>query len=205
MTKLDVNNVKISDLVNKYIVQKDESVSGGAYNNSGNLLIAITENTALKTGDYTKVYDAVLIPWEKATGKVDTDVKVGTTMVRVMDSSTTTKKVMQVSIGTDVNNTYNVPTFNDDKVFKAIDTIHFTGTDYAKLILGGIKESINSLFAITPYDVSLDMINGAELLSNVVAPTPGKAEASGGASSNVSESTVTKVSEEPKETEEKAK
>lgn len=202
MTKLDVNTVTIDNLVNNYIVQKDESVSGGAYNNSGNLLIAITENTTLKTGDYTKVYDAVLIPWEKATGKVDTDVKVGTTMVRVMDSATTTKKVMQVSIGTDVNNTYNVPTFNDDKVFKAIDTIHFTGNDYAKLILGGIKESINSLFAITPYDVSLDMINGAELLSNVVAPTPGKAETSGGASSNVSESTDTKVS---KETEEKGK
>lgn len=202
MTKLDVNTVNINDLVNNYIVQKDESVSGGAYNNSGNLLIAITENTALKTGDYTKVYDAVLIPWEKATGNVANDVKVGTTMVRVMDSSTATKKVMQVSIGTDVNNTYNVPTFNDGKVFKAIDTIHFTGSDYAKLILGGIKESINSLFAITPYDVSLDMINGAELLSNVVAPTPGKEGTSGGASSNVSGSTGTGVS---KETEEKGK
>ena len=202
MTKLDVNTVTINNLVNNYIVQKDESVSGGAYNNSGNLLIAITENTTLKTGDYTKVYDAVLIPWEKATGKVDTDVKVGTTMVRVMDSATTTKKVMQVSIGTDVNNTYNVPTFNDGKVFKAIDTIHFTGNDYAKLILGGIKESINSLFAITPYDVSLDMINGAELLSNVVAPIPGKAGASEGAGPKVSESTSTEVS---KETEEKGK
>lgn len=197
MTKLDVNTVTIGNLVNNYIVQKDESVSGGAYNNSGNLLIAITENTTLETGDYTKVYDAVLIPWEKATGTVATDVKAGTTMVRIMDSATTTKKVMQVSIGTDVNNTYNVPTFNDGKVFKAIDTIHFTGSDYAKLMLGGIKESINSLFAITPYDISLDMINGAELLSNVVAPTPGKAAAS--------ESTGTKVSEVSKETEEKAK
>ena len=200
MAKLDVNTVTIANLVNNYIVQKDESVSGGAYNNSGNLLIAITENTALETGDYTKVYDAVLIPWEKATGTVATDVKVGTTMVRVMDSATTTKKVMQVSIGTDVNNTYNVPTFNDGKVFKAIDTIHFTGNDYAKLILGGIKESINSLFAITPYDVSLDMINGAELLGNVVAPTPGKVVASGPVGAKVSE-----VSEEPKETVEKAK
>lgn len=200
MAKLDVNTVTIENLVNNYIVQKDESVSGGAYNNSGNLLIAITENTTLETGDYTKVYDAVLIPWEKAIGTVATDVKVGTTMVRVMDSATTTKKVMQVSIGTDVNNTYNVPTFNDGKVFKAIDTIHFTGTDYAKLILGGIKESINSLFAITPYDVSLDMINGAELLGNVVAPTPGKATASESTGTKVSE-----VSEEPKETEEKAK
>lgn len=197
MTKLDVNTVTIGDLVNNYIVQKDESVSGGAYNNSGNLLIAITENTTLETGDYTKVYDAVLIPWEKATGTVATDVKAGTTMVRIMDSATTTKKVMQVSIGTDVNNTYNVPTFNDGKVFKAIDTIHFTGSDYAKLMLGGIKESINSLFAITPYDISLDMINGAELLGNVVAPTPGKAAAS--------ESTGTKVSEVSKETEEKDK
>lgn len=197
MTKLDVNTVTIGDLVNNYIVQKDESVSGGAYNNSGNLLIAITENTTLETGDYTKVYDAVLIPWEKATGTVATDVKAGTTMVRIMDSATTTKKVMQVSIGTDVNNTYNVPTFNDGKVFKAIDTIHFTGSDYAKLMLGGIKESINSLFAITPYDISLDMINGAELLGNVVAPTQGKAAAS--------ESTGTKVSEVSKETEEKAK
>lgn len=197
MTKLDVNTVTIDNLVNNYIVQKDESVSGGAYNNSGNLLIAITENTTLETGDYTKVYDAVLIPWEKATGTVATDVKAGTTMVRIMDSATTTKKVMQVSIGTDVNNTYNVPTFNDGKVFKAIDTIHFTGNDYAKLMLGGIKESINSLFAITPYDISLDMINGAELLGNVVAPTPGKAAAS--------ESTGTKVSEVSKETEEKAK
>lgn len=197
MTKLDVNTVTINNLVNNYIVQKDESVSGGAYNNSGNLLIAITENTTLETGDYTKVYDAVLIPWEKATGTVATDVKAGTTMVRIMDSATTTKKVMQVSIGTDVNNTYNVPTFNDGKVFKAIDTIHFTGSDYAKLMLGGIKESINSLFAITPYDISLDMINGAELLGNVVAPTPGKAAAS--------ESTGTKVSEVSKETEEKAK
>lgn len=197
MTKLDVNTVTIGNLVNNYIVQKDESVSGGAYNNSGNLLIAITENTTLETGDYTKVYDAVLIPWEKATGTVATDVKAGTTMVRIMDSATTTKKVMQVSIGTDVNNTYNVPTFNDGKVFKAIDTIHFTGSDYAKLMLGGIKESINSLFAITPYDISLDMINGAELLGNVVAPTPGKAAAS--------ESTGTKVSEVSKETEEKAK
>lgn len=197
MTKLDVNTVTINNLVNNYIVQKDESVSGGAYNNSGNLLIAITENTTLETGDYTKVYDAVLIPWEKATGTVATDVKAGTTMVRIMDSATTTKKVMQVSIGTDVNNTYNVPTFNDGKVFKAIDTIHFTGSDYAKLMLGGIKESINSLFAITPYDISLDMINGAELLGNVVAPTPGKATAS--------ESTGTKVSEVSKETEEKAK
>lgn len=197
MTKLDVNTVTIDNLVNNYIVQKDESVSGGAYNNSGNLLIAITENTTLETGDYTKVYDAVLIPWEKATGTVATDVKAGTTMVRIMDSATTTKKVMQVSIGTDVNNTYNVPTFNDGKVFKAIDTIHFTGSDYAKLMLGGIKESINSLFAITPYDISLDMINGAELLGNVVAPTPGKAAAS--------ESTGTKVSEVSKETEEKAK
>lgn len=197
MAKLDVNTVTINNLVNNYIVQKDESVSGGAYNNSGNLLIAITENTTLETGDYTKVYDAVLIPWEKATGTVATDVKVGTTMVRIMDSATTTKKVMQVSIGTDVNNTYNVPTFNDGKVFKAIDTIHFTGNDYAKLMLGGIKESINSLFAITPYDISLDMINGAELLGNVVAPTPVKAAAS--------ESTDTKVSEETKETEEKAK
>lgn len=200
MAKLDVNTVTIANLVNNYIVQKDESVSGGAYNNSGNLLIAITENTALETGDYTKVYDAVLIPWEKATGTVATDVKVGTTMVRVMDSATTTKKVMQVSIGTDVNNTYNVPTFNDGKVFKAIDTIHFTGNDYAKLILGGIKESINSLFAITPYDVSLDMINGAELLDNVVAPTPSKVVASGPVGAKVSE-----VSEEPKETVEKAK
>lgn len=197
MTKLDVNTVTINNLVNNYIVQKDESVSGGAYNNSGNLLIAITENTTLETGDYTKVYDAVLIPWEKATGTVATDVKAGTTMVRIMDSATTTKKVMQVSIGTDVNNTYNVPTFNDGKVFKAIDTIHFTGSDYAKLMLGGIKESINSLFAITPYDISLDMINGAELLGNVVAPTPGKATAS--------ESTGTKVSEVSKETEEKDK
>lgn len=197
MTKLDVNTVTINDLVNNYIVQKDESVSGGAYNNSGNLLIAITENTTLETGDYTKVYDAVLIPWEKATGTVATDVKVGTTMVRIMDSATTTKKVMQVSIGTDVNNTYNVPTFNDGKVFKAIDTIHFTGSDYAKLMLGGIKESINSLFAITPYDISLDMINGAELLGNVVDTTPAKAAAS--------ESTGTKVSEVSKETEEKAK
>lgn len=197
MTKLDVNTVTINNLVNNYIVQKDESVSGGAYNNSGNLLIAITENTTLETGDYTKVYDAVLIPWEKATGTVATDVKAGTTMVRIMDSATTTKKVMQVSIGTDVNNTYNVPTFNDGKVFKAIDTIHFTGSDYAKLMLGGIKESINSLFAITPYDISLDMINGAELLGNVVAPTPGKAAAS--------ESTGTKVSEVSKETEEKDK
>lgn len=197
MAKLDVNTVTIDNLVNNYIVQKDESVSGGAYNNSGNLLIAITENTTLETGDYTKVYDAVLIPWEKATGTVATDVKAGTTMVRIMDSATTTKKVMQVSIGTDVNNTYNVPTFNDGKVFKAIDTIHFTGSDYAKLMLGGIKESINSLFAITPYDISLDMINGAELLGNVVAPTPGKAAAS--------ESTGTKVSEVSKETEEKAK
>lgn len=197
MAKLDVNTVTIDNLVNNYIVQKDESVSGGAYNNSGNLLIAITENTTLETGDYTKVYDAVLIPWEKATGTVATDVKAGTTMVRIMDSATTTKKVMQVSIGTDVNNTYNVPTFNDGKVFKAIDTIHFTGSDYAKLMLGGIKESINSLFAITPYDISLDMINGAELLGNVVAPTPGKAAAS--------ESTGTKVSEVSKETGEKAK
>lgn len=197
MTKLDVNTVTIGNLVNNYIVQKDESVSGGAYNNSGNLLIAITENTTLETGDYTKVYDAVLIPWEKATGTVATDVKAGTTMVRIMDSATTTKKVMQVSIGTDVNNTYNVPTFNDGKVFKAIDTIHFTGSDYAKLMLGGIKESINSLFAITPYDISLDMINGAELLGNVIAPTPGKAAAS--------ESTGTKVSEVSKETEEKDK
>lgn len=197
MTKLDVNTVTIGDLVNNYIVQKDESVSGGAYNNSGNLLIAITENTTLETGDYTKVYDAVLIPWEKATGTVATDVKAGTTMVRIMDSATTTKKVMQVSIGTDVNNTYNVPTFNDGKVFKAIDTIHFTGSDYAKLMLGGIKESINSLFAITPYDISLDMINGAELLGNVVDTTPAKAAAS--------ESTGTKVSEVSKETEEKDK
>lgn len=197
MAKLDVNTVTINDLVNNYIVQKDESVSGGAYNNSGNLLIAITENTTLETGDYTKVYDAVLIPWEKATGTVATDVKVGTTMVRIMDSATTTKKVMQVSIGTDVNNTYNVPTFNDGKVFKAIDTIHFTGSDYAKLMLGGIKESINSLFAITPYDISLDMINGAELLGNVVDTTPAKAAAS--------ESAGPKVSEETKETEEKAK
>lgn len=197
MAKLDVNTVTINDLVNNYIVQKDESVSGGAYNNSGNLLIAITENTTLETGDYTKVYDAVLIPWEKATGMVATDVKVGTTMVRIMDSATTTKKVMQVSIGTDVNNTYNVPTFNDGKVFKAIDTIHFTGSDYAKLMLGGIKESINSLFAITPYDISLDMINGAELLGNVVDTTPAKAAAS--------ESAGPKVSEETKETEEKAK
>lgn len=197
MAKLDVNTVMIDNLVNNYIVQKDESVSGGAYNNSGNLLIAITENTTLETGDYTKVYDAVLIPWEKATGTVATDVKAGTTMVRIMDSATTTKKVMQVSIGTDVNNTYNVPTFNDGKVFKAIDTIHFTGSDYAKLMLGGIKESINSLFAITPYDISLDMINGVELLGNVVAPTPAKAAAS--------ESTGTKVSEVSKETEEKAK
>lgn len=197
MAKLDVNTVKIDNLVNNYIVQKDESVSGGAYNNSGNLLIAITENTTLETGDYTKVYDAVLIPWEKATGTVAADVKAGTTMVRIMDSATTTKKVMQVSIGTDVNNTYNVPTFNDGKVFKAIDTIHFTGSDYAKLMLGGIKESINSLFAITPYDISLDMINGAELLGNVVDTTPAKAAAS--------ESTGTKVSEVSKETEEKAK
>lgn len=197
MAKLDVNTVKIDNLVNNYIVQKDESVSGGAYNNSGNLLIAITENTTLETGDYTKVYDAVLIPWEKATGTVATDVKAGTTMVRIMDSATTTKKVMQVSIGTDVNNTYNVPTFNDGKVFKAIDTIQFTGSDYAKLMLGGIKESINSLFAITPYDISLDMINGAELLGNVVDTTPAKAAAS--------ESTGTKVSEVSKETEEKAK
>lgn len=197
MTKLDVNTVTIGNLVNNYIVQKDESVSGGAYNNSGNLLIAITENTTLETGDYTKVYDAVLIPWEKATGTVATDVKVGTTMVRIMDSATTTKKVMQVSIGTDVNNTYNVPTFNDGKVFKAIDTIHFTGSDYAKLMLGGIKESINSLFAITPYDISLDMINGAELLGNVIDTTPAKAAAS--------ESTGTKVSEVSKETEETAK
>lgn len=197
MAKLDVNTVTIDNLVNNYIVQKDESVSGGAYNNSGNLLIAITENTTLETGDYTKVYDAVLIPWEKATGTVATDVKAGTTMVRIMDSATTTKKVMQVSIGTDVNNTYNVPTFNDGKVFKAIDTIHFTGSDYAKLMLGGIKESINSLFAITPYDISLDMINGAELLGNVVDTTPAKAAAS--------ESTGTKVSEVSKETEEKAK
>lgn len=195
MAKLDVNTVTIGNLVNNYIVQKDESVSGGAYNNSGNLLIAITENTALETGDYTKVYDAVLIPWEKATGTVATDVKVGTTMVRVMDSATSTKKVMQVSIGTDVNNTYNVPTFNDDKVFKAIDTIHFTGNDYAKLILGGIKESINSLFAITPYDVSLDMINGAELLNNVIAPTPSKAAAESEVSSPV-ESKETEVTEE---------
>lgn len=197
MAKLDVNTVTIDNLVNNYIVQKDESVSGGAYNNSGNLLIAITENTTLETGDYTKVYDAVLIPWEKATGTVATDVKAGTTMVRIMDSATTTKKVMQVSIGTDVNNTYNVPTFNDGKVFKAIDTIHFTGSDYAKLMLGGIKESINSLFAITPYDISLDMINGAELLGNVVDTTPAKAAAS--------ESTGTKVSEVSKETEEKDK
>lgn len=197
MAKLDVNTVTIDNLVNNYIVQKDESVSGGAYNNSGNLLIAITENTTLETGDYIKVYDAVLIPWEKATGTVATDVKAGTTMVRIMDSATTTKKVMQVSIGTDVNNTYNVPTFNDGKVFKAIDTIHFTGSDYAKLMLGGIKESINSLFAITPYDISLDMINGAELLGNVVDTTPAKAAAS--------ESTGTKVSEVSKETEEKAK
>ena len=151
----------------------------------------------METGDYTKVYDAVLIPWKKATGTVATDVKAGTTMVRIMDSATTTKKVMQVSIGTDVNDTYNVPTFNDGKVFKAIDTIHFTGNDYAKLMLGGIKESINSLFAITPYDISLDMINGAELLGNVVDPTPAKAM--------TSESTDTKVSEENKETEEKAK
>lgn len=189
MAKLDVNTVKIDNLVNNYIVQKDESVSGGAYNNSGNLLIAITENTTLETGDYTKVYDAVLVPWEKATGTVATDVKAGTTMVRIMDSATATKKVMQVSIGTDVNNTYNVPTFNDGKVFKAIDTIHFTGSDYAKLMLGGIKESINSLFAITPYDISLDMINGAELLGNVVAPTPAKAAASGTPEPKASEET----------------
>ena len=180
MVEKQLKDIKISDLLNKYIfVEGDLGNSADVYNDNSNYMVTFVENTseesALSASGVTKVYDAVKIALKDVTGTASADIKKGTVIVRLEKNSDALKNIVKVSVRTDINNTYNIPVRPSD-AYVAINQEHYTGEEGIALLLG-VSESAKSFNDIVNFNPSLELLDADELLKNLKDMTPAKAAA----------------------------
>ena len=180
MVEKQLKDIKISDLLNKYIfVEGDLGNSADVYNDNSNYMVTFVENTseesALSASGVTKVYDAVKIALKDVTGTASADIKKGTVIARLEKNSDALKNIVKVSVRTDINNTYNIPVRPSD-AYVAINQEHYTGEEGIALLLG-VSESAKSFNDIVNFNPSLELLDADELLKNLKDMTPAKAAA----------------------------
>ena len=180
MVEKQLKDIKISDLLNKYIfVEGDLGNSADVYNDNSNYMVTFVENTseesALSASGVTKVYDAVKIALKDVTGTASADIKKGTVIARLEKNSDALKNIVKVSVRTDINNTYNIPVRPSD-AYVAINQEHYTGEEGIALLLG-VSESAKSFNDIVNFNPSLELLDADELLKNLKDMTPAKAVA----------------------------
>lgn len=178
MVEKQLKDIKISDLLNKYIfVEGDLGNSADVYNDNSNYMVTFVENTseesALSASGVTKVYDAVKIALKDVTGTASADIKKGTVIARLEKNSDALKNIVKVSVRTDINNTYNIPVRPSD-AYVAINQEHYTGEEGIALLLG-VSESAKSFNDIVNFNPSLELLGADELLKNLKDMTPAKA------------------------------
>ena len=177
MVEKQLKDIKISDLLNKYIfVEGDLGNSADVYNDNSNYMVTFVENTseesALSASGVTKVYDAVKIALKDVTGTASADIKKGTVIARLEKNSDALKNIVKVSVRTDINNTYNIPVRPSD-AYVAINQEHYTGEEGIALLLG-VSESAKSFNDIVNFNPSLELLDADELLKNLKDMTPAK-------------------------------
>ena len=180
MVEKQLKDIKISDLLNKYIfVEGDLGNSADVYNDNSNYMVTFVENTseesALSASGVTNVYDAVKIALKDVTGTASADIKKGTVIARLEKNSDALKNIVKVSVRTDINNTYNIPVRPSD-AYVAINQEHYTGEEGIALLLG-VSESAKSFNDIVNFNPSLELLDADELLKNLKDMTPAKAAA----------------------------
>ena len=180
MVEKQLKDIKISDLLNKYIfVEGDLGNSADVYNDNSNYMVTFVENTseesALSASGVTNVYDAVKISLKDVTGTASADIKKGTVIARLEKNSDALKNIVKVSVRTDINNTYNIPVRPSD-AYVAINQEHYTGEEGIALLLG-VSESAKSFNDIVNFNPSLELLDADELLKNLKDMTPAKAAA----------------------------